>query len=514
MNPSLRLLALALLAGAAAASPCHHQAPSAAAVSFAYTVEAALVDQEWADALPIAEHFEDCISTCNGEVLTPAPAKECWGDYTWRCGNISVGTIGAKCSGHYASFHVPEKSMYVAVCEGLGHYFGKWTHTCPATGNTKEYFFGHGCLGTDSVVLKPLEPTPAFSTLDPLVPRDVAAAMRADSDLDRQVEAALAAGLPSRLYEEHSGAKEARCNGFGGVMKAVKWGAAEPSPESYPSTFEELQAAVEAEVGPMDESSLRAMDQPSPSSSSDALSGVASSTDVLSSMIQLARDASEDPQERDVHCSMTCNGNEVWLRGLWPCWGVFEVSCKASGDGDPDLDPDSQDSYEDEFELTAEQEDLSSSSSSLSSSMEGGDEGLAAVLLLLEPLEQEHVSRRRLSMQRIHEVHQTRELEPVIEEVPVQSTDSRARMSEEKEMTFTASCKGLWTGWFGKMCWGASMMHATVDWPGGCMDKVDFCSGKLGIRQHKKDNSVAMGHFCKGQEVSFSASSWTGPDDA
>lgn len=505
MNSSLRLLALALLAGAAAASPCHHEAPSAAAVSFASHLEAALVEQEWADALPIAEHFEDCVSTCNGEVLTPAPAKECWGEYTWHCGNISVGTMAAKCSGHYVSFHVPEKEMYVAVCEGLGHYFGKWTHTCPATGNTKEFFFGHGCLGTDSVVLKPLEPTPVTSA-DKLFPENVAAAMHADSDLDRQLaEAALAAGLP-RLNEEHSGAKEARCNGFGGVMKAVKWGTQEPSPETYPTTFEQLKAAVEAEVGPMDESSLRAMDRASSSGASSS-SASSSSTEVLSSMIQLAQDASEDG---DVHCSMTCNGNEVWLRGLWPCWGVFEVSCKSSGDEDPDLDPDSQDAfYEDEFEAITAGE-------AISVSAEGGvdgDEGVAAVLLLLEPLEEERVARRRLSMQRIQEVHQTREMEPVIEQVPVQ-TASRTRLSEKKEMTFSGSCKGLWTGWFGKMCWGASMMHATVDWPGGCVDKIDFCSGKLGIRQHKKDNSVAMGHFCKGQEVSFSASSWTDPEDA
>jgi hypothetical protein len=34
---------------------------------------------------------------------------------------------------------------------------------------------------------------------------------------------------------------QARCNGFGGVMKAVKWGAQEPAPETYPTTFEQLK---------------------------------------------------------------------------------------------------------------------------------------------------------------------------------------------------------------------------------------------------------------------------------
>jgi hypothetical protein len=58
------------------------------------------------------------------------------------------------------------------------------------------------------VVLKPLEPTPDAS-LD-LLPQSIAAAMRADSDLDRQLaEAELSVGLP-RLNEQLSGAKEVR----------------------------------------------------------------------------------------------------------------------------------------------------------------------------------------------------------------------------------------------------------------------------------------------------------------
>ena len=65
-------------------------------------------------------------------------------------------------------------------------------------------------------------------------------------------------------------------------------------------------------------------------------------------------------------------------------------------------------------------------------------------------------------------------------------------------MSFSAACKGLWTGALGKMCWGLEIQHSTATWPGGEAEKTGFCAGRLGLSAKKRYGGASMGQFCHG----------------
>ena len=70
------------------------------------------------------------------------------------------------------------------------------------------------------------------------------------------------------------------------------------------------------------------------------------------------------------------------------------------------------------------------------------------------------------------------------------------------------SCRGLWTGFFGKMCIGLSMDHSQRNWHGHpdnsttfSDDNFDICSGKHSVMFHKEEGRFAMGSSCHGKNI-------------
>ena len=73
---------------------------------------------------------------------------------------------------------------------------------------------------------------------------------------------------------------------------------------------------------------------------------------------------------------------------------------------------------------------------------------------------------------------------------------------------FVGSCRGLWTGVFGKMCIGLSLDHSQRSWKGHpdnstsySDDNFNICSGHHGIMVHRKEEGFAMGVSCHGRGV-------------
>ena len=89
----------------------------------------------------------------------------------------------------------------------------------------------------------------------------------------------------------------------------------------------------------------------------------------------------------------------------------------------------------------------------------------------------------------------------------VPSADSaatkEAAVQPERSMTFSAVCKGLWTGALGKMCWGLTMQSSSAVWPEGRATKDGICAGRLGTSAHKEEDGFAMGQFCSGTFASI-----------
>ena len=132
-----------------------------------------------------------------------------------------------RCEGHFLFVPVPNQHEVIAVCEGLHHMFATWTKTCPKTGATAEHFYGEGCLGTGSSIMKKQTASAAPAASDAelkallgplwrdllLQPEDELAL----SSFSRDSAAAVGAG-------EVGGSREDRCTGHSGEMHGVKWG--------------------------------------------------------------------------------------------------------------------------------------------------------------------------------------------------------------------------------------------------------------------------------------------------
>lgn len=187
---------------------------------------------------------------------------------------------------------------------------------------------------------------------------------------------------------------------------------------------------VEATIGPMAYEPLDKMaSSPTPAADNSAVEPTAEqqpgsaawSGSLLSMMIRLSSDGAGPAQNGDpeVRCEASCNGGPLWLHGLWPCWGTLNVSCTTT-------------------------EASWSQRASSAASREDGERPTA-------------VSRRSLSHAK--------------EEGAASWVGPWPSPVSSRSMSFSASCRGLWTGFFGRRCIGLTMMHSTAAWPTGEIDK-------------------------------------------
>ena len=200
---------------------------------------------------------------------------------------------------------------------------------------------------------------------------------------------------------------------------------------------------------------------PAPGSQDGPADSREPSTDPLASLLQLAQGGSserDDGNDDGVSCTLTCNDRAAWMHGLWPCWGILNLTCSSS-----------------------------SSSGAPSSLIVGGVKGGSAVSrhLLMSDTASSETSAVGV-----------RALDRTEEENAAATTDVHFR--GEGSMSFSAACKGLWTGALGKMCWGLEIQHSTATWPGGEAEKTGFCAGRLGVSAKKHDGGASMGQFCHG----------------
>lgn len=141
-----------------------------------------------------------------------------------------------RCEGHFLFLPVPNQHMVIAVCEGLHHMFGAWTKACPKTGATAEHFYGEGCLGTGSSIMKKLTtdaPAATAAAASHAASSSVLEALLGhlwdDLLLQPEDELALSSFRSSSAAVavgagEVGGSRESRCTGHSGEMRGVKWG--------------------------------------------------------------------------------------------------------------------------------------------------------------------------------------------------------------------------------------------------------------------------------------------------
>ena len=207
---------------------------------------------------------------------------------------------------------------------------------------------------------------------------------------------------------------------------------------------------------------------PAPGSQDGPADSREPSTDPLASLLQLAQGGSgerDDGNDDGVSCTLTCNDRAAWMHGLWPCWGILNLTCSSS-----------------------------SSSGAPSSLIGGGVSGGSAV-----PRSAAAVSRHLLMSDTAGSEASAvgvRTLDRTEEEPATAATG--VHFHSAGSMSFIAACKGIWTGALGKMCWGLEIQHSTATWPGGEAEKTGFCAGRLGVSAKKHDGGASMGQFCHG----------------
>ncbi|KAG1653267.1 hypothetical protein FOA52_002727 [Chlamydomonas sp. UWO 241] len=433
----LAALALALAAGVSA-RPAQSPAPpmtlDVAELASAFSGDGDVSGHEMSD-----EHFEGCAAYCNDELMEHSADKECWGKYFWHCGNKTAGGMAVLCDGHHKSFHVPSESMYVSACEGLAHYFKLKIWTCPKTGAQKKMFFGKGCLGSNSWLMKVDE-----ATVAPVV---VSAAMTPSAS--PRLEDILAAALRSDDHASDgangnvSGSTEARCKGMGGEVKVFTWGATaaanNAAADDFPADYDAMLSAFEGTAG----GGLNLQGDAKPGCS-HRTADAPPAADVMGAMVDVAvaqqqQRAGGMVNADGMSCTLTCNGNEPWIgHGVMPCWGVLTVECEAKEE---------------------EQEDVMRRSLAEARSAATGS----------------------ISMPKAAATH--------------------PKLSESETWVYKTQCMGLWTGILGHMCWGETLVHSAKDWGTGAYDKWVICSGKLGVKYHHQEGKASMGFWCKGSEV-------------
>jgi hypothetical protein len=167
----------------------------------------------------------------------------------------------------------------------------------------------------------------------------------------------------------------------------------------------------------------------------------------------------------EASCEVTCNGKPAWFHGMWPCWGILNVSCSKG-----------EESRTHTTQLVPAH--VTKTSTVLTSD--------SAETTRVMPKTSAAATARRY-MRSV-------------------SSDGAAQSSSPVKVagsgSFSAACKGVWTGYLGKMCLGLTMQHIEASWPNGSVDSFWVCSGKLGVRMHEGPDYASSGHSCGGNEVS------------
>ena len=167
-----------------------------------------------------------------------------------------------------------------------------------------------------------------------------------------------------------------------------------------------------------------------------------------------------------IECTLTCNGSPAWFDGLLPCWGVLNITCSGSSSAMG-------------FRLGAH---------SPTSSRRN-----------LQAAAKEHVAAAVRGTATGQEIYDT----DIAFTHAALSTSSGAAVASDRTMSFTAACKGLWTGVLGKLCWGLTMQSSSASWLGGRAEKTGVCAGRLGTMAHKEADGFTMGQHCKGTLASI-----------
>ena len=226
-----------------------------------------------------------------------------------------------------------------------------------------------------------------------------------------------------------------------------------------------LVDAIDTEAGPLglahDETPASA---PTPSDGNDGLMSAA-----FSLFLSSQADKAEAPAARGegdtgsgIECTLTCNGSPAWFNGLLPCWGVLNVTC--SGTSSDMGSRHGSASHQRSLQATAE-------------AHSAAGQGAATAAQKVSGAETAHIVRLSMS--------------------------SDAAVSSDRTMSFSAVCKGLWTGALGKLCWGLTLQSSSASWLGGRAEKTGVCAGRLGTMAHREADGFTMGQHCKGTLASI-----------
>jgi len=138
-----------------------------------------------------------------------------------------------RCEGHFLYVPIPDQKEEVVICEGLQHFFAKWSPKAPKGGAAAaaEHFVGTGCLGTGSSIMRMAIAAKATELESEL---EISATAVSEPSFSPSSVILRSLGFthdeatdPSHYYASRAvtGTQiERRCTGHSGERHGVRWG--------------------------------------------------------------------------------------------------------------------------------------------------------------------------------------------------------------------------------------------------------------------------------------------------
>jgi len=498
-----------------------------------------------------------CSATCGDKTMMPQAAlkgqpDECWGTFRWFCrappSNASRAFFGVKCEGHFFSSSVTAGSSTkrIVVCEGGFRWMMARENRCPHTGATWKKFEASGCIGSTINVMEHSTPALAVAaataaaqasttstegftikaTPGSNIMTSAISSWHADA-LVAQLHAMVSegGGAEAKVQAAGSSSLEARCHGLGGYLRGFKWGGEgalqidDGEGAQSGRALDQLQSAVEAGVGdlalpatpPQYSGEIRDHDHEALSNMEVAEPETDSSPSMLGLVLSAAQELLMGKSARrggmlggghtwghyhghhSMDCTITCNGKEAWFRGMWPCWGSSTLHCKSAANA----------THPARVRPTRQQAMKLSGSHAAAQEQQEREQAAARE----EEEEEEEEMEHEVEEVTEEEEEDTNSMMAMAEAEAASATDASGpdgpgrQFGTHSQLEFTVTCKGLWTGFFGKTCMGVTLQNSNVKSADAEMERWGICSGRHSVRVRHRQDSFAMAQMCKGKDV-------------